>query len=317
MRKSLLLSIPFFFSLPFVSFSEVSSPVVFASKIKQPVIIDGVLDEPFWKNALKIGNFLDIYDNSKLASPQTYFQVVYDEENVYFGITGMEPNIPEVIKEPFPRDSWPRGTSIEIFLDTNSDRATYYQFATNLGGGIFDSYNKDTKWNGNWKIATKVYSDRWTIEIAAPFSNFNIERVDTGMRWGLNICRNREGGLQYSSSWAPVGGDFHNPGKFNALIFGDFDDWMEAENVNYRKFRQEILSYLRQQKQKERKIEAKLRRMDVLMKKAQGIKIKDKRDIRQILPVYTRMQTVQVLSRDIKDEMKAIKLLNKIKEDEK
>ncbi|MCM8762151.1 MAG: hypothetical protein NC929_02375 [Candidatus Omnitrophica bacterium] len=293
-----------------VSFYEVSSPVVFALKIKQRVVIDGILDEPFWKDSVKVGQFLDIYDNSKLAEPQTYFQVVYDDEKVYFGITGIEPKISEIIREPFLRDSWPRGTSIEIFLDTNSDRSTYYQFATNLGCGIFDSYNKDTKWDGNWEIATKIYSDRWTMEVAVPFSDFNIENVEKGMRWGLNICRNREGGIQYSSSWAAVGGDFHNPGKFNTLIFGDFDSWMEAEKSNYRNLKEETLTFFKKHKVEGKRIEARLKRIDGLMKKLEATKVRNKKDIRQIIPVYKQMELIQRLSQDIKDEMKVIKLLN-------
>jgi len=314
--RNILLAIFFLLSIPFISSSDVSSPVVFASKTEHPVIIDGVLDEPCWKDAVKIDHFLDIYDNSKLAYPQTYFQVVYDDGNIYFGITGMEPNIADVVKEPFPRDSWPKGTSIEIFLDTNSDRATYYQFATNLGGGIFDSYNKDTKWNGNWKIATRTYNDRWSMEIAVPFSNFGMGTPKDGMRWGLNVCRNREGGIQYSSSWAAVGGDFHNPGKFNTLVFGGFDRWIKAEMENYRDLKEETLSFLKQQKQKERRIEAKIRRMDILMRDVQGMKnrIKDKKDINQILPVYYRIQKIQALSQDIKDEILVIRKLKKIEE---
>ena len=307
-----------FFILPVIFLSvnilaEVNSPVVFAQKTGVPVVVDGMLDEPCWGKAVKITRFLDIYDNSRPASPQTYFQVVYDKSTLYFGITGDEPNMKEVIREAFPRDAWPRGTSIEIFLDTNSDRATYYQFATNLGGSVFDSYNTDTKWNGNWKVASKIFKDRWTIEVAVPFSDFGMESPATGSRWGLNLCRNREGGLQYSSSWAPVGGDFHNPGKFNTLVFGSAGDWMKKEVQDYRAFREKTLSFLQNQQPVEEKLEAKLRRSGSLMNRVERTKISDKTSIGRILPVYKQVQTINVLCQDIDDEIRVIKSLNRIK----
>ena len=72
------------------------TPVVFTAKTEKPVIVDGVLDEPCWSKTLKINHFLNIYDNSRPASPQTSFQVVYDEQYIYFAITGQEPEIATV-----------------------------------------------------------------------------------------------------------------------------------------------------------------------------------------------------------------------------
>lgn len=306
----------FFLMVEICSFgigSEVSSPVVFALKVKQAVVIDGVLDEVCWSKSLKIDHFLDIYDNNKIASPQTFFQVVYDDIFIYFGITCLEPNITTVPRQPFERDSWPAGTSIEIFLDTTNSRTSYYQFATNPGAGIFDSYNRDTLWNGNWQIGTKVLNDRWTIEVAVPFSDFGIDSPDVGSVWGLNLCRNREGGVQYSSSWAPVGGDFHNPGKFNTLIFGGPGEWLKKEIESYRVLNQKFSLFLNDQPpDNENELKLKLGRTTVLMQDVSKVRITDKTDINRILAVYEQVQKIKGMCQDISDEIKVIESLNRV-----
>lgn len=300
-----------------VSRAEERSPVAFAHKTDKPVVIDGVLDEECWRQALKTGYFLEIYDNTKPSQPQTYFQVVYDDEKLYFGITGEEPDISRLVKKSYPRDAWPSGSSFEIFLDMNNDRETYYQFAANPAGSIYDARRNDASWDGRWEVAVNVGSDRWTIEAAVPFADFGTGVPPAGDIWGLNICRNREGELKYSSTWAPVGGDFHNPGKFNTLVFGSFKDWLEKETRNYQKSRNEFLLFLNSIQPGDERLEAKARKSDQAMEMISRRRMPADAKINDIIPVYHEVISVKVLCHDLSDEIKVMKALNQLKETSK
>ena len=57
------------------------------TKIDQPVVLDGKLDEESWKQANVIEKFLQRDpDEGMPASEQTEVRVLYDQENLYFGV---------------------------------------------------------------------------------------------------------------------------------------------------------------------------------------------------------------------------------------
>jgi len=199
--------------------------IAFAVPTDKPVIVDGKLNEPCWRAAMRCGPFWKIYQQQTVCDPRTLFQVAYDAHHVYFAIEAAEPVADKCTGEKTPRDAWPRPPSIEFFLDTNLDRCTYYQLAASTGGGIYDSRDSDPKWNIDWKVASRIGHKRWTMEVAIPFAHLAGGVPEPGMIWGLNVCRNRPGDMTLASTWARVGSRFHSPGRFNTLVFGTVADW--------------------------------------------------------------------------------------------
>jgi len=198
----------------------------------------------------------------------------------------------------------------ELFLDTNHDGHTYYQLAANLLGNRYDGYMKDKKWNADWQVAVKIDKHSWTMEIGIPFKSLGISMPEKGSAWGLNVCRNRAGGPQNSSSWAAVGGNFHNPGKFNTLIFGNALDWWEREVGNLKKESLKLHRTLSKFKPREKRLEQELKTADQLRQKLSSEKktlLSGK--IAGFLPLYSRMQSLKEKYQNIAEEAEIVSAL--------
>lgn len=200
-------------------------PIAFATRADGSVSVDGRLEEDCWRGASRNGPFRQIYNNSKASEPLTFFQVAYDEAKVYFGMHARESDADCLKPIATERDASPKGGDVEIFVDTNCNRSSYYQLRASLAGSQCDLFMKDLKWNGNWDAGVHVGGKGYSMEIAIPFADLESGAPEAGSLWGLNVCRNRKGALPYSSTWAAVGGAFHRPGKFNTLIFGTIEEW--------------------------------------------------------------------------------------------
>jgi len=295
-----------------VTTAEERSPLAFAREVSEAPVIDGILNEQCWQEAPEADSFVTIYDNSKLADPRTWFKVVYDRERLYFGIRGEEPDTSKLILEKAGRDVWPKGDSLEIFLDTRRDRSTYFQFAAGLSGGRYDGYMQDKTWNAEWDAAARIGKDAWSMEIVIKFSSLGVSMPPKGSTWGLNICRNRRGEQRYSSSWAAVGSHFHNPGKFNDLVFGSARDWWVRESAGLKDESEELHEILGRFDPKEEGLEQRLASADRLREELSSqldqilpMKIAD------FLPLYYRMQSLKRRYQEITEEIEVVSALER------
>ena len=209
--------------------ADAPSPFAFAAYADVPVKVDGVLDEACWNAAPETGPLYRIYDNAAPAVPGTTFRAAFDHVAVYFAIHAEEPSPEQLTLTRLEHDVWPSGTSIEVFLDPACDRHTFYQFAANLAGSRYEGRMKDKTWDAAWRAAARVGQREWCMEISIPFDGLGVTPPESGASWGMNLCRNREGGLQNSGTWAKVGGNFHNPGTFNTLVLGSPADYVARE----------------------------------------------------------------------------------------
>jgi hypothetical protein len=202
--------------------------LAFAVPVEDGPALDGRLDDACWRQAPVSAPWLNIYDNAREAVPATTFRIVFDALRLYVGVQAEESEpFPPAPGEPPVRDLWPAAPSVELFLDANCSRSAYVQLATALAGGRYDSRITDTTWNGTWEAVAAPVPGGWCMEIAVPFADLGQSRPENGAAWGLNACRNRPGGLAGSSTWAPVGGNFHNPGRFGTLILGTPQHWWD------------------------------------------------------------------------------------------
>lgn len=231
-----------------------------ASYITNVPKIDGKLDEYIWKSGVWFTDFKLISDPDKLAGVQTEFQIAYDDENVYIGARMREPDPGHLKIEEFRRDgAICHDDSFELMIDPFGDRHEYFHFSTNAVGVQYDAKQScggqfhDRRWNANWKVATSIGSNEWTLEMAIPYSELCLDTKRMGV-WNFNVARQRwVGNKRELSSFSPMQGSFHIPQKFSRLylpevrlnkffweIKGPFDyhiesdkgDWVLAGKVN-------------------------------------------------------------------------------------
>ena len=108
-----------------------------------------------------------------------------------------------------------RDDGVELYLDPNNTRISYYWIVVNSAGVRCDAeasvgMNIDTSWDGEWTSATSRHDDHWVVEIEFPFSTFG--EPAEGIPWllGLNRC-----GLGIRQSWTDA--TYHSPNSFKTL----------------------------------------------------------------------------------------------------
>ena len=176
----------------------------------QSVRIDGVLDDPVWRETRPVSGFVQSEPNEgRPASEPTEVWVAYDARNLYVAayLHDREPGrlVVNDIKKDFKEDDQ---DDFEILLDTFGDRQNGYVFITNPAGARADRQvanegrEVNTSWDAAWSVKTKVVSDGWIAEFSIPFRSLRFDPA-AGHRWGINFSR-RIRRRNEISFWAPV-----------------------------------------------------------------------------------------------------------------
>lgn len=195
-------------------------PVAVCLRTSGPITIDGDPGEAAWLEALPY-DALTISASDRLASNQTVFRMLYDDEALYIGVRCFEANMQGLKTNVTSRDGsvW-QDDDIEVFLDTNHDHETFYQLATNAIGTRFDGRTGSSTWDGDWEVAGSIGPDSWSIELRVPFATLAQSPPAKGTLWGMNLCRERLAtGQRELHNWANVEGNFHRPWLFGHLYF--------------------------------------------------------------------------------------------------
>lgn len=195
-------------------------PVVTIGQTSVPPLIDGQLGDACWGQPL--GAFVAL-DMSELAWPQTAVFMTYDDASLYVAIRCNEPAMKSLRADVTERDGalW-RDDCVELFLDSNCDRKTYYHLIANAKGALYDSVTPgDANWNGDITVAAAVAEDSWSVEFAIPFVELG-GSPGPGALWGVNIGRERyAGGKGQLSAWSATYGKFHEPARFGQVRFAE------------------------------------------------------------------------------------------------
>lgn len=190
-----------------------------------PPKIDGVLDDEAWLKAPEFSGFI-LSGTTRPATQTTSARVLYDRDAIYVGVTCMEDRIGQTVGESNRRDADLNGEDhIEIFLGPSHDRFNFLQFSLSINGNRFDASGDgagiSADWDAPWEGRTQRSSDRWTAEVAIPFSCLGLG-TGTGSTWDFNVARvERPHGER--SSWSPAGDRFHAPATFGVLEGLDVD----------------------------------------------------------------------------------------------
>jgi hypothetical protein len=209
-------------------------PLLACPPIPTAPTLDGSLDDDVWRQALVVDDFQVYTQPGQRPAAATTLYLLHDRQALYLGLRCSEPAMGELLAAATDHDGNVfADDSLEIFLDTNHDGFSYYQFALNAAGTRFESRNegsnsfgqnifqvaygvkrvRDASWQGEWQAKTQRFADRWEAEIVLPFAT--IGRASDLM--GLLVGRNRKAGARETSS-LPAIGMFHQPERFRPLL---------------------------------------------------------------------------------------------------
>jgi len=200
------------------------------------IVIDGRLDEPFWKtiNPGSVGRLRELQTGRPAALGATVLTGWY-RDSLYVAVRcdevpGTKPNVTS--RKHDDMAIW-YGDVVEILLETNMH--SYYQVAVNPAGAVVDldrGMNKDSAvtWDSQAEVAARVADDHWTVEIRIPVTDDENDplhlvlgrKPTQSLPWHVNVCRQRtrENGVEHSA-FSPTGTTgFHHPLSFAHLYAG-------------------------------------------------------------------------------------------------
>ena len=192
---------------------------------ERPPKLDGVLDDPCWADAGKIPDLM-LYQVGSQTDPTrpTTVLACADRDALYLGFVCVEPAGFKPVTEGKGRDGyiW-KDDIVEVFLDTNLDRKSFYQIAFNAKSTLFDQDIgvpglPGESWTGPIEVATKVAKDRWIAELRIGFVGLRLAEA-AGNTWTANFCRTsmREG-KRTLFTWVEVKRGFGEPSIFGRLL---------------------------------------------------------------------------------------------------
>jgi len=209
-------------------------PELRALKINAPIIVDGILDEPFWQKAEVTTDFIDTRSGQP-ATQQTKVRIAYTRTHLYIAVECLDDEIDQIHASELREDRFFRGDDwVEVHFDPmHSHNAKYAFFSNPLGtrvdasegpGGSFS-----TSWSAEWDLGAKIYDDRWIFEMNIPFRVLNYRRAD-GQTWGFNFTRKLVR-TDVTSFWSYNDTDYYKPRYFGHLKGLDLADTAFDRNL--------------------------------------------------------------------------------------
>ena len=188
---------------------------IHAERVREPIEMDGWLDEAAWERARPIGDFYEQETDEGLPSTEkTIVRVVYDDENLYFGFFctvgehmdegHASPHAERRAEESRPRtmfrdENIGSDDAVAIMLDAYNDQRSAIFLATNANGILFDmSQNgqgprtRNLNWDTVWHSRGQRVPGGWTAEVQIPFKSLRFRRPLPGQPvvFGVGFKRN-------------------------------------------------------------------------------------------------------------------------------
>ena len=170
-----------------------------ATRLPQPLRLDGVLDEGFYEIVPPVDGFLQQMPiEGAPATERTEAWVFFDDESLYVAarLWDSSPESRWVANE-MQRDSFQLVLNeyFGIALDTFYDRRNGLNFMINPLGGfgdyqITDESNPNIDWNPIWDSATGRFDGGWTLETQIPFKSLRFRPGLAEQVWGMQLTRN-------------------------------------------------------------------------------------------------------------------------------
>ena len=199
-------------------------PRVRPMRTNSPPTIDGRLDDPVWRSATMLSQFVQQAPlDGAPATEETEIYISYDSDNLYFGfyLHYADPTIMRANR--VDRDTAYLDDLMTVYFDTFMDQQRTYDFDVNgynvQGDGILNSGGSrgrmspippaDRSWDTLFYSGTQIVADGYTAEMAIPFKSIRYPQQAPGVehRWGFQIVREVKAKNQESIVWAPMSRD--------------------------------------------------------------------------------------------------------------
>src|SRR5262245_40777354 len=168
-----------------------------ATRLEQPLRIDGALDEALYRDVEPVSGLTQIEPQPGApATERTEFWIAFDGDNVYYAVRAWDDDVGHVLATELRRDNntiFTGNDLIAIMFDTFYDRRNGFAFNVNPAGGRQDGQITNNRqfsadFNPVWDVATGRFDGGWTVEAAIPFKSLRYRPGRTQV-WGFNLMR--------------------------------------------------------------------------------------------------------------------------------
>ena len=160
-----------------------------------PIKADGVLDEPAWKTAVAMTDFVLGRDKSPV---QAKVLLTWDKDNLYVAVINDEPMTDKLVTQIKDREGavW-EDDSVEVYVDPENtkagDNTDYSGFFVSAANVVYDRRQSEA-WTAPWTSGTKVIAGKaWVAELAIPWKSLEVT-PKVGHKFGLMVARDRKAG---------------------------------------------------------------------------------------------------------------------------
>jgi len=175
--------------------AETEEKVATATWTEDPIELDGQLDESVWALATPLTDFVQAMPREgELATDQTIVRILFDQENLYFGVYCYQ-DPEKLVISSLNRDFTTTDNDVfGVAVDTWHDHRNGFVFFIHPGASKEDIQISNDglafsrEWDGIWEVATQVREDGWTAEIIIPFKTLGYSSQDD-MAIGINFKR--------------------------------------------------------------------------------------------------------------------------------
>lgn len=205
-----------------------SQPRVVATFTETPPTIDGLTTDAVWARSEVVRDFVQfepVYGNP--PAERTEVRVLFDRSHLYIAFDCFTDVTKTIVYSVTQRDSpFFSDDYVGVYLDTFYDHRNCYAFLTNplsaprdmriANEGLNQQQRMggDASWDATWQVQAQRLPDRWSAEMAIPFSELRFDR--NGDVWGINFWRGLEA-LDQETTWADVGSRTYNVSRFGTL----------------------------------------------------------------------------------------------------
>lgn len=167
---------------------------VFANRLDEKIIIDGILNESIWHNGNGISEFIQREPKEGgQPSEKTEVHIAYDDDALYVGARMYDSCPDSIVTQLARRDYDLNSDVLGVYIDPYYDRRSGFYFGVSAGGTLYDGvlYNDDwddDSWDGVWEGRASCDAEGWTAEFRIPFSQLRFQKKDKYV-WGINFRR--------------------------------------------------------------------------------------------------------------------------------
>src|SRR5258705_7079157 len=182
-------------------------PEVRAVQLREPIHLDGKLDEDVWRTAPVATGLRQSQPHSgDSATQRTEVRFAYDDAAIYVGARMYDDSGARGVRTRLVRrDADMNSDYFEVIFDTYHDHIGRLFFQVNPSGVKQDANGlgggSDPAWDQVWEVATTIDSLGWTAELRIPFSQLRYPATSAEQTWGLQIWR-QENRVNELSQWA-------------------------------------------------------------------------------------------------------------------